>query len=110
MSSLFAQYKQERENKHVLEVENGFATYYFPQAGTCYLEDIFVAPAARKSRLCFSMADEIVAIAKKAGCVKLLGSVCAGTHNSTVSLKVLLAYGFQLHGVEGQMIYFVKEI
>jgi predicted GNAT family acetyltransferase len=108
--TMFAKYKKEREGKEVLENDKGFAVYYYLDPETCYLEDIFVEVHARCEGIASQLADEICIRAKEKGCKQLLGSVHVAAHNSTVSLKVLLAYGMKLHSVNGQMIYFMKEI
>ena len=56
------------------------------------------------------MADEIAKIAKKEGCTKMLGSVVPSAKNSTISLKVLLAYGMTLQSSTNDFIIFEKEI
>ena len=109
MSSLWAKYKKEREGKEVLETENGFAVWYC-QGDFCYIEDIFVDLSKRQEGVAAKMADEICLRAKERGCTKLLGSVNAQTNGANTSLKVLLGYGMKLHAVDGQMIFFIKEI
>lgn len=109
MTSLLAKYKKEREGKEVLETENGFAIW-FCRGEVCYIEDIFVDLYSRQEGHAAKMADQICVIAKERGCKTLLGSVNAQTNGANTSLKVLLGYGMKLHAVEGQMIYFTKEI
>jgi predicted GNAT superfamily acetyltransferase len=107
--SLFAKYKKEREGKETLESEYGFATYFFHE-DFCYLEDIFVDISHRQEGLAAKMADEISLIAKKKGYSKLMGSVNTNIGNVTTSIKVLLSYGMKFHGVQGHMLFFIKEI
>lgn len=110
MPSLYAQYIEEREGKHILESEYGFATYQFLDNGRCYIEDIYVVPDYRKSYAASNMANAITAIAKDKGCKTLIGSVVPSAKGSTASLKVLLAYGFKLESCQNNFIVMSKEI
>lgn len=109
MSSLFAQYKKEREGAHVVEDENGFATA-IPLDDHFYIDEIFVAKGYRKQNFASSYADKLVEIARKLNYNKILGSVDVNANNATTSVKVLLAYGMHLHSVDGNIIYFEKNI
>lgn len=110
MSSLYAQYIKERENKDIIESENGFATYKIFNNGECYLQDIYVVPDMRQSGLATEMADKVTEIAKQQGCHTLVGSVCVDTNNTTKNMQVLLAYGMKIHKVIGNMIFLSKKI
>lgn len=107
--SLYAQYIKEREGKHILENEHGYATYMI-SGQECYIEDIYVVPEMRKSGVGAALADAITVEAKERGCKWLLGSVIPVANGSTTSLKVLLAYGFRLLKSEQNLIVMVKEI
>ena len=109
MPSLHAQYIQEREGKHILEEENGFATYSFLKDGV-YIEDIFVSPDHRHSHLAASIADRIANIAKEKGFNRMYGSVVPSANHSTSSLKVLIAYGMQLDSATNNFILMKKDI
>jgi GNAT superfamily N-acetyltransferase len=108
--SLYADYVLEREGKHTLEFEDGFATYAFLPDGRCYLEHIYVAPSRRNCDVAKQLADKIAEIAKENGCKILLGSVVPAAKNSTDSLKILLSYGFKLDSCENNFILFAKDI
>lgn len=114
--SLFAEYILEREGKHTIENEKGFATYAFvgdsngDGIGRCYIESIYVKPEFRQSDVAKQLADEIVKHACQVGCKILLGSVSPAAKNSTDSLRVLLAYGFKLDSAEKNFILFAKDI
>lgn len=107
--SLYAKYIAEREGKHIVETEQGFATYVFMEKG-CYIEDIFVLKEYRDTGVAAHLADIITDIAKEKGYNKLFGSVVPSANNSTVSLKVLLAYGFKLESCSNNFILMVKDI
>jgi predicted GNAT superfamily acetyltransferase len=107
--SLYAQYIQERLGKHIVESDKGFATYYFINEGV-YIEDLYVVPEARQSGEATRLADEIASIAKQKGYTKMYGSVKPTSKNSTTSLKVLLAYGFELLEAGPDAVILVKGI
>ena len=107
--SLYAQYISEREGKHILEHAQGFATYVFMEKG-CYIEDIFVVKEYRQTGVAAHLADQIAEIAKEKGYTRLFGSVVPSANNSTISLEVLLAYGFKLDSSSNNFILLVKEI
>lgn len=108
--SLYSDYFKERENKEVLETENGFAIYKIFNNGECYLQDIYVVPDKRQTGLGTEMADKIVEIAKKQGCHTLIGSVCIDANEASKSMKVLLAYNMNVSQIAGNMIFFRKNI
>jgi ribosomal protein S18 acetylase RimI-like enzyme len=110
MSSLYAQYIAEREDKEIIESEKGFATFKIFNNGECYLQDLYVIPEQRKSGLATEMTDSIVAIAKERGCKTLLGSVCTDDKYATRNMKVFLAYGMQIYKIVGNMIFLNKNL
>lgn len=107
--SLFGDYIKERLNKSIVENENGFATYYYV-SDVCYIEDIYIVPHMRKSKEASKLADMIAKEAKNHGFKWLYGSVSMKALNPTTSVKVLLAYGFELARVEDDAIYFKKSL
>jgi len=108
LTSLYAQYVLEREGFETIENDYGFATFKIEE-DECYIRDIFVKKEHREKSIASELADFIMDRARTAGCRYLTGSVFAD-EDGTPSLKVLLAYGFSLSNVEGDMIYFKKEI
>lgn len=109
MPSHFANYIKERQGKEIIEDNYGFATYSFVK-GDVYIEDIYVNPDARSRAHASGYADKIAEIAKERGCKNMIGTVVPSTNGSTTSLKVLLAYGFQLHSSANDFIVFKKEL
>lgn len=109
-----ADYIRERLGKLVHERSEGFAVYWYlthPRWGECvYLEDIYVAPEYRKSGVGAQMADEIAEEARGRGVFTMLGSVNPNANFATTSLKVLLAYGMTLDGIEDGLVMFSKDI
>lgn len=110
MSSLYAQYIKEREDRDIIESDEGFATYKILANGECYLQDLYVVPEKRQAGLAKEMTDKVVEIAKSRNCSILVGSVCLDTNDSTRNMKVFLAYGMQIHSIKGSMIFLTKNI
>ena len=109
--SYYADYLRERTEDRILETEEGFATYRFPDGGgSVYIIDIYIAPEHRMRGVASAIADQIVAIAKQRGCKKLLGTVVPSNKGSTASLRVLLQYGMRLQSATQDLVIFEKEI
>ena len=109
MPSLYAQYIEELTYGHVVENEQGFASYVFVDNG-CYIKDIYIKPEFRKQGAASSISAIIENIAKQRDCKYLLGSVVPSAKGSTTSLKVLLAYGFKLESASNDFVLFKKEL
>lgn len=107
--SLFKNYKEEREGAIVVENDYGFASA-IKLDEHLYIDEIYVLPEHRKLKVAANLADELAEIAKELKYTRLLGSVDINANNSTISLKVLLAYGFYLYDTNGSMIYLEKGI
>jgi len=87
----------------------GFATYHL-SPGECYIEDIYILPAKRKSGAGSRIADEIVKIAKMARCPMLTGSVSKDANGQEISRAALLGYGFKKINEDDTMEWYAKEI
>jgi GNAT superfamily N-acetyltransferase len=85
-------------------------TFVIPEPGCCYIEDIYVRPEARRTGFGSWLADQVTKIALAKGCDRLVGSVDPTAFGATESMKALFAYGFQLHGTDGKLIYLTKQI
>jgi GNAT superfamily N-acetyltransferase len=109
MRSLYAQYIAERENREIVENPLGFATYHI-KGPDVYIVDIFVIPECRTKGVAAGYADEIAKRAKARGCTKMFGTVVPSTNGSTASLRVLLAYGFQLISSANDFIILAKDL
>lgn len=107
--SLYGDYIKERENRHIVESEDGFMTYTWLE-DACYIVDMYVRPQARKSGLAIRMADVIACKAKERGINMLLGSVDPSTNHATESMRLLIKYGFELGWVKENLIFLRKEI
>lgn len=110
MPSLYAQYAKELLGRSVIETDSGFATYRYFDKSTVYIENIYVIPHLRHLSAASQMADKIAEEARSKGCTKMLGSVVPTAANSTISLKVLLGYGFELKAAANDIIYFEKDL
>jgi GNAT superfamily N-acetyltransferase len=107
--TLYGKYVLEREGKHILEMDDGYATFTLGEE-ICYIVDIFVDKSKRYTGLGSQMADEISEIAKDKGCKWLLGSVDPKANGSTESMRSLLIYGFEVSHLEPPLIFFKKSL
>jgi GNAT superfamily N-acetyltransferase len=107
---MYAQYVKERTDDHILETDQGFATYRFLNERQVYIVDLYIKPDFRKTGIASAFSDTIVDIARAKGCVELLGTVVPSAKNSADSMKVLLAHGMIPFSIEGNMILFKKDI
>lgn len=110
--SHYKDYIKELKKYEMLEDDNGFATYGFMHDGGkkyCYIEDIYVVPEKRKTKVASQFADQVAVLAKQEGCSGLLGSVVPSLPGSHYRMQVLLGYGFKLHSSQYDLVYFVKE-
>lgn len=109
--SLYAEYLRERTYDDIIETEYGFATYRYVEEGKAvYIIDIYVAPEAREKGYAAEMANQISEIAKKRGCVSMIGTVQPSAKGSTISLQVLASYGMKLHSASNDVIIMRKDI
>lgn len=93
--SLYARYVKEREGFSIIEHPHGFATYKIT-GDACYIRDIYVVPERRHDKLASHLADEVALLARQQQCTKLVGTVSTSAYGHEASLRVLLAYGFDL--------------
>lgn len=108
---MYADYISERTEDKIIEGPSGFITYRFINDGrSVYVIDIYTVPDERKKGAAGLLADLVGEEAKKAGCTEMIGSVIPSTKNSTVSLKVLLGYGFSLMAASQDLILFRKDL
>lgn len=106
---MWAEYIKEREGFETVETDKGVATYKI-SGEECYIKDIYVQKAFRKSGAGSEIADHIVKIAKANGCKTLSGTIVPSLNGSTGSMMALLQYGFKLHSSTQDLIILVKEI
>jgi ribosomal protein S18 acetylase RimI-like enzyme len=108
--SMYASYLAERTNDSVLETEQGFVTYRYPDDKTCYIVDIYVLPEFRNKNAASELADAVSVVARDRGCTKLLGSVVPSAKKSTESLRVLLGYKMKLDSSTNDFILFSRDL
>lgn len=109
VKSHYGQYIAAREGFDIVENAYGFATYKITN-DECYVRDIFVEKQYRNDGAATRLCDKIKEIAKGEGCTWLTGSVQPSMPYSTDSLKVVLAYGFQLASSQSDFIILKMKI
>jgi GNAT superfamily N-acetyltransferase len=110
MQSLYAKYLIERTHDHIIETDQGFATYRYLNRDQVYIIDIYVLPEFRKMGTASKFADKICEIAKTAGCTELIGSVITTCKGALDSIAVLQAYGMKIDTANNNTIIFRKGI
>lgn len=106
---MWSEYFMEREGFQTIETDKGVASYKI-SGEECYIRDIFISKAHRRSGEAFRIGDMIAEIARINGCKKLTGSVVPSLNGSSESMMGLLKYGFKLHHSTQDFIVLVKEL
>lgn len=104
---MFKDYLKEREGFETFETEVGFMTYKV-FGKEFYIRDMYIAPAFRRQRAAWSMADSIFQLARELGCEYVTGTIYQGAEGNDASLAAMLAYGFKISGWNAEKIVFVK--
>lgn len=105
VKSLYGQYIEEREGFEIIETPTGFATFRF-SGDECYIRDIFIEKRSRNDNAASKLADRIKGLARAKDAKWLVGTVQPSAKGSTASIKVLLAYGFELASSQPDFIIF----
>lgn len=88
----------------------GFAAWRMVSKTDVVVGDIFVVAEHRQNGVAKAMVDSIVTMAKRDGATHLHGSISVRALNRTDTMKAFLAYGMQFDRVDGDALWFVKEI
>lgn len=97
-------------NGEIEECDSGFATYHYVSEDTVYITDIYVLPENRRTHLATLLADRVCEKALAKGTKYVMGSVDVRSIGVENSLKTLEGYGMNVHKVNGNMIFYIKEI
>ena len=107
--SLYSEYINETGIKRIIEKDDAFATFHIREA-ECYIEDIYVRPPLRESRMASSICNEIMDIAKKEGCEYISGSINMTIKDPTNSALAMIKAGFKIVKCDPSIIWFIKRI
>lgn len=107
--SLYAQYLEELEGGIVIEHEWGFATCKRYE-DDFYLEDIYVIPEKRDTKLGSELYKQAAQMAKDLGYKRVLGSIVPSRSNSTRMMQVMIGMGFKVLASQNDIIFLFKEI
>lgn len=109
MSSLYSLYLQEKEGKDTLEIpETGFITYKIINR-VCHICIIYVTPLKRNAK---NARDLVKAVIEKhgKGCESLTAVCNTSQMNTSNTMKILLHFGFEIIGTEGNDILLYKDL
>lgn len=95
--------------KSVVYDDKGFASYWI-KGKEIYIEDIYVRKEFRRSHAASHYADQIAEIGRQNDCTLMTGTVVPSAHNSDISLKMMLGYGFSVLESEDNLIWFGKKL
>jgi ribosomal protein S18 acetylase RimI-like enzyme len=107
---MYGDYIRERTSDHYKETDKGWVTYRYLNEKQCYIIDIYTRPDFRQTGAASTLADLVVEEAKSKGCSELIGTVVPSMKNSTISLKVLFAYGMDLQSCHDNVIICKKDL
>lgn len=93
----------------IYDEHGNFITYKI-NLGECYIEDLYVIPEMRKSKVASSMADQIYKIAKDNDCTILTGSVDLKSLDPTLGIQAVTGYGMKYIARKDDFLIFGKEI
>lgn len=109
--SMYAEYIREKTSDLITETSRGFIVYRFLEdKRSVYIVDLYIVPEWRNKKEAWSMADEVVTLAKSRGCTRFMAGLVPSNKKSTDSLKVLLAYGLLLDSSSTDFIVLGKDI
>lgn len=97
------------EGAEVVEFDFGFLVLKH-EANHLYIEHIYVAPGFRESGKGREMLEAVEARAKSEGKAGILGSCSPNRKGATISMKSMLACGFELLSSDKDIIYLIKPI
>lgn len=110
LPSLYALYLEERTEDHIIERPEGFATYRYLPNNQVYIIDIYVLSLYRKQGIASKLADEICALAKKDGCNQAVGTVLSNKSWTSLNIKMMFNYGFEIYASTNEAIILKKDI
>lgn len=94
----------------MIESAFGFATWRSIDEHTAYLEDIYVAPNFRRGGAGTELLRMVEQAAKQSNKSILLGSTDISAANPEQSMLAILRTGFKVRSLDGNQIWFQKEI
>lgn len=100
MSNLFASYIKERQGIDSIWHEHSFVIYRIV-GPECFIVDMFVEKDIRAKGNGRLIINELLEIAKKAGCECITGNIHLGDKGANNTLKASQACGFEVVRAEG---------
>lgn len=107
--SLFSEYLKERFGWETFEVEDGFITFS-TRLPDVFIEEFFVRPEKRGTRLAKNLADRVFEEAKRRGATKVWGMITPGTKGAEHALRTNMHYGFKVVSAQNGSIMMAKDI
>ena len=102
-------YEELHDGKSVIYDDHGFATYWI-RGEEVYIEDIYVKKEYRRTHAASQFADKVAKLGIENGCTYMTGTVVPSANNSTISMKMMIGYGFDLWIAQDDIIWFKKAL
>ena len=110
MPSLYARYLDERTDDRLIETDKGFVTYRRLNNKQIYAIDIYVLPEYRQQGVAAKLLDQVCEYAKSIGCEELLGTVLSNKSWTSLNIKMMFNYGFEITSSTTEAIILKKDI
>ena len=106
---MFDEYFKERLDIETIRDRSGFICFKI-LGEECFIQELFVLREMRNLGMAHRLIEAVESRARDSGCKYLTTSVHAPAKGSTLAIKTVLSNGGKLIGVQGQDIYFKKEL
>ena len=107
---LLEQYYEETFGKGFYKDDKGIIKYSHVDNDCIYLEDMFLPKEHREQKNGWDLINGFWEVAKGNGYKEVITSVNTNIKTVDRSMKIILHYGFSFMSIEGNLIYFRKEI
>lgn len=106
---MYADYVKERFGHETIVSTHGFIVYS-TKGQDCFIHELHIDKASRRSGHGHGMGDLVLAIAKERGCGKIWATVIPSSHTATEAMQTHLAWGMKIHSSSQDCIVTVREI
>ena len=92
--SLQSDFAKEYQGIETLEYPWGYVEFMVNAEGNLYLGNMYILPEERKNNRARQLLNELIVIAKKLGCPKLITATNLNSFHPEISMLVILHGGF----------------
>lgn len=107
----FAYLKERVAHLDFIKKDHGFIVYTISKPDDMiFVCEMYIEPRFRNARLGSNLVQRVEAIGVEAGLSAMISNIDLAAQNYKDSLRAALAYGFEISGTNGTLIYLFKEI